>query len=309
MAGSTTGANAKFVRANLVEAVKLYGDHRPPLVWKDMVVGKIISSKQLFEEAAMASGIPLPSITSEYGAVPQAEMRQVNTQTWQPFKRAIQVRMSREFMKDEQYGLAKSYGQQIAAVSDRADEIDGAVYLTKCLDGSSTGLPLWDGKSYAATDHPTDSGTYSNRFAAPESLGITALETAVQNMMGFVSHMGYIDPRYGPFQLEVTHANAMLARRLIQSEKFPTTSDNDPNVIRGLITKVVVNPYAGSTPNYWAVHSIHPMENRRFMIDREPLNVTDLIYDGDNDSYKATAVRRKIFGVFDARDSYFSPAS
>jgi hypothetical protein len=117
-----------------------------------------------------------------------------------------------------------------------------------------------------------------------------------------------VNPISGPFNLEVAPGNALLAHRLVNSTLLPTTDLNDVNAVKGMIAKVVVNPWF-TNAGYWAIHSKNPMENRRIFLERYPLKVTELVYDGDNDSWKVTVKQSYLFDVTDYRDAYYSPAA
>lgn len=303
---TTTHANAALVRKNLLKAYKLYNDESKRNVWKDMVAGNVVSTDQLYEQTALVSGVSLPSIVGEYGTVPVTDVSTPYTKTHTPQKRIIQFRMSDEFFINDKYGVANSYGRMLGHVFYVAQEIAGAVFMNGCTSSSTISTPA--GQPLASTAHPLESGTDSNRFGTAQTLGISALEQAIQSMMSLQAHKGYVNPISGPFNLEVAPANALLASRLVNSTLLPQGENNDVNALKGMISKVVVNPWFTNS-GFWAIHSANPMENRRIFLERYPLKVTELVYDGDNDSWKVTVKQSYLFDVTDYRDTYYSPAA
>lgn len=303
---TTTHANPSLVRKNLLKAYRMFNDEAKRHVWKDMVAGNVVSTDQLFEQTALVSGVALPSIVNEYGAVPTTDVTTPYTKTHTPQKRIIQFRMSDEFFINDKYGIANSYGRMLGHVFYVAQEIAGAIYMNGCISSGVISTPA--GQPLASNSHPLEVGIDSNRFSTAQTLGISALEQAVQNMMAIKAHKGYVNPIAGPFNLEVSPSNALLAQRLVNSTLIPGSNNNDVNAVKGMIGNVIVNPWF-TNPGYWAIHSSNPMENRRIFLERYPLKVTELAYDGDNDSWKVTVKQSYLFDVTDYRDTYYSPAA
>ncbi|MBS1721228.1 MAG: hypothetical protein JST35_12345 [Armatimonadetes bacterium] len=310
MATSTTNlslqGNPDLMRKNLLMAKKLYEEKARRKNYMTLS-GRKISSNQLNEVIAMASGLDLPQVTPEFGAIQTSDMEQVARKVYTPQKRTLQFRVSDEAFINDQYGIIKSYGTLLASVFDQAREIAASVYMNGALDTSIISTP--QGKPLAATDHPLASGTDSNTFAGvQQTLGPIALEEAINQLMSQKAHKGYAAPKYGPFQLEVAPRNNFLARRIVGAVNQAGGNSNDPNALRDDVTKIVVVPQF-TNPEWWCLRSIAEEEQPRFMLQRYAFKVMPIVYDEDVDAWKITAKESYLFDVNDYRGTFYSTPS
>lgn len=309
MATQTHG-NEDFMRANLLRAWELY-DKTPRMTFFDALAGEKLSSDQLYERAAMASGLALPLVTPEYGTVPLTDMYEAFNKQYKGQKRTLQFRMSDEAFINDKYGIVRAYGTLLAGVFTTAKEIAAAIYLNGATDTSLIVGP--DGVALSSASHPLETGTDTNTFTTQQTLGIIALEDATTALMNQKAHKGYQQPKYGPFQLEVAPRNNHLSARLIGADKFPGTPNNDPNSlagkagdrVMGTVQKRIVSPYFNNA-EWWCLRSIDDSQQPRFMLNRYGYKLTELKYDGDNDSWKVTAKENYLFDVFDYRGTFYS---
>lgn len=297
---------AALVRKNLLKGTTMTNESKRYNVCKKLVSGNEVSTTQLYEQTALLSGLGLPTVVNEYGALPTTQLTVPYTKTHTPLKRALQVRFSGEVQRKDQYGKIRGTGKSLSHVFYVMEEIDAAKYLNAATNSALLSTPA--GQPYWSTAHPLESGTDSNRFTTALALGASALEQAVQNLQGLKAHKGYVNPIAGPFCLEVASGNAMMAKRLLGSEYRPQSADNDINPIAGQVTEYISGPWFTNS-GYWSIHSMSDMENRRIKITGEGFTVTGAEYDQDDDSWKMSARTEFIYDILDYRDVWGSPAS
>jgi len=310
MATTTTtlsvAGNPDLMRKNLLMAKKLY-DATPRRRFSETLAGRSISSDQLFEIMAMASGLDLPQITPEYGAIPSSDMYQAYRKQYTPQKRTLQFRMSDEAFINDQYGIVKSYGTILAGNFALAEDRAAANAFMNFANNSAL-ISTPQGTALGSTSQPLETGTDANTFTVAQTLGPIALEDAINLLMSQKAHKGYEMPKYGPFQLEVAPRNNHNARRIVGSTKLAGGNMNDENVLDSDITKVVVVPMF-TNPEWWSLRSINNDEHPRFKLERYGFKNTGIVYDEDTDSWKVTAKQSYLFDVNDYRGTFYSFAS
>lgn len=304
MATGTYG-NSDLMRKNLLMAYKAYDEQPKMTFWKDLA-GRVMSSDQLNEVAALTGGLALPQIVGEYGNPPQDDIQQIQRKVYTPQKRMLQFRMSDEAFINDQYNIVKGYGAMMAGVFQQAKEIAAAVYLNGATDSTIISTPF--SQPLASTAHPLQTGTDSNTFVTQQTLGIIALEDANNNLQLQQAHKNYPMPKYGPFQLEVHPRNNMLSERLVHAGGLPQTNNNDTNPVSGQIKKRLVNPYFAN-PEWWCLRSVDAEQQGRLCLTRFGFKLTAIVYDPDTDSWKVTAKESYLFDVVDYRGSFYSTPS
>lgn len=297
--------NPDLLRKNLLMAKKLYDDQPRRTYWQKMA-GKVMSSDQLNEIVALASGLALPQIVGEYGNPPQDTMTSPGRKVYTPQKRMLQFRMSDEAFINDQYGIVKSYGTLMGGVFLHAKEIAAAIYMNGAIDPTIITTPL--GATLASTAQPLQTGFDSNTFGTQQTLGIIALEDATNNMQLQQAHKNYPMPNFGPFMLEVHPRNNLLGQRMVKAGLIPQTNNNDVNAVADQISDVLSNPYFVN-PEWWALHSTDANNQGRIMITRYGYKNTGITYDEDTDSWKVTSKESYLFDVVDYRGCYYSTPS
>lgn len=310
MATSVTGlsgpsANPDLLRKNLLEAVDYFDKTPERTFWKDLA-GMVKPSDQLNEIIAAVSGLALPQITAEFGVSPQDDITSPARKVYTPQKRMLQFRMSDEAFINDQYGVVKGYGTELAGVFQTAKELAASIYLNGCLDTTMIQTPLL--QPLSSTAHPLQTGTDTNTFTVQQTLGIIALEDMTTLLLNQQAHKNYPMPKYGPFQLEVATRNNQLSKRLVHGGQLPQTNNNDINAVAGDIAKIICSPFF-TNPEWWCLRSLNPTKQSRFCLTRYGFKLTELIYDGDTDSWKATAKESYLFDVMDYRGAAYSTPS
>jgi len=180
------------------------------------------------------------SAVSEGGSFPQIDYRTPFTMDITPIKYGGIFSVSSEAKESDKHGIIAKRTTKLLRAADLTVD-----YL--CADihnlATSTSMPTPDGQAFASASHLYNGGTFSNIVTSTPALSISALETALQELMSAQKDdEGNPIMFMGPYTLLVPPALAGLANRLVSSLKFPTTNNNDPNWAGELISKVVVNP-------------------------------------------------------------------
>lgn len=215
-------------------------------------------------------------VVAEGGQIPISDFATPFTQSYNILFRALGFEVTK-VMKDrtDHYNLIRERAQlQVDAVLD-AMEYDAADFINLATNAA---VPTPDGLSLANAAHLLAAGTFSNIVAGNPALSVTSLGDA-QNMFGaFLKHEGQpmSAAAFGGKLLVVPPALEVIAKRLIQSEKYPTTNNNEKNVV-GADVELLMNPYMaanqGGSDTAWALigrkrnplklYTLLPLESRQ----------------------------------------------
>ncbi len=305
--GSLSG-NPDLMRKNLMLAVKGYNEQSPNPNYQRLISGRTITTEQLGEVAAMASGLGLPTVVAEYGAVPSEDMIEVARKTYLQQARKMQFRISDEAFINDQYGIMKGYGKELALAFDVAKEIAAANAFMNFVTGTTVTTTM-RAQSLANTAHTISGGlTDSNTFTTQQTLGPIALEAALTALLDQKAEKGYVASKRGPYVLEVATRNKYLAERIVGSDKLAGGNQNDKNALSSDITSVICDEYF-TNPEWWCVRVADKDRQPRFMLSRFPFKVTDLTFDQDVDAWKVMAKESYLFDVVDYRGTFYSTPS
>lgn len=204
-------------------------------------------------------------VATEGDFLPAAEFNESNPIDFQDFEtpyRAEYFPLSRGIgfastwlaLEADYWGIIKNRAQKMNRAIVKAMEADVANFINLATSTATPNAATTpDGLSLASTAHLYALGTYSNVTTGNPPVGINGLTTAVQEIMLHPTHTG--DPMMiqGPYNWIVPTAQADLANRIVRTQKYPTTNDNDINWAGGFVNKVIVNPYLTSTTAHMLV--------------------------------------------------------
>lgn len=313
MAATTTYGNPDLMRKNLLKAVELY-DKTPRRKFYDKLAGNVLTTDQLFEIAAQVGGIDLPTTVPEYRLIPSTQIEQVARKQYNYKVQKLQFRVSDDAFINDQYGIMRAYGTLLTGVFAQVKDILGAVFMNGCLSTALISTPM--GQPLSSSAHPLEVGTDSNTFTVQQNLNVLSLQDATSALLNQKAHKGQPAPKFGPFQLEAATTNNHVAKQLIGAERLAQTNFNDPNTVAGnsndddmgAVTKAIINPYFVNF-GWWGLRSIDNTQHNRFMLNRYGFKLQPIVYDSDNDSWKATAKEAYLFDVFDYRGTFYSTPS
>lgn len=159
-----------------------------------------------------------------------------------------------------------------------------------------------DGKTLAASDHPTVNGTQSN-LLTPADLSEASMEDALTVIMGAKNSRG-LPIVVRPKRLVVTPGQVFNATRIFESANRSGSAENDVNAIRvlGMVPEIVYNPYLDDT-DAWGLQTDVP--NGLISYQRRALEF-DKDSDFDTENYKHKATERYGGGWGDWRAWFYN---
>lgn len=160
----------------------------------------------------------------------------------------LAIRIFREFIEDEQYGLMNRMTGELGKAAALNKEVHAASVLNNGFDDNFTGF---DGEPLFSTAHPLlGGGTVANRPAVDADLDLAPLEAAIQAFDVHTDDRGVPDPRV-PAILVIHPTNLMRAWEILETEAVPYTDENTINVVKSKYSiRPVVNHYL-TDPDAW----------------------------------------------------------
>ena len=263
------------------------------------------SSDRAFEEEVMLTGFANASVKAEGSAVSFDSANESFTSRYTHETIALAFSITEEAIEDNLYdSIAKRYTKALARSMANTKQIKAANVLNNAFSSGSAG---GDGKELCATDHPTQSGTFSNELATSADLNETSLEQAMIDIAAFTDERGLKIAARGvkmiiPSELQFT------AERLMKTANRTGTADNDINAIvsKGMISGgYVVNNYLTDTDAFFIKTDV---PNGLKMFQRAALK-TAMEGDFDTGKVRYKARERYSFGFSDPRGIFGSPGA
>lgn len=229
----------------LLEVIRLWNEENPDYTL--CIAPNDLSSEELYEELLQFSGLGPAQNMNEAGGVPFDEVTTPYSKRFYPNLYYIGWETSPQALRKDVYGVLKNPGQMMAESHYIAWQQAGADVINNSTSSSFLGI---DGVALNSTAHPTASTTFSNQSTAA-ALGITAIETMLQDAMGQQAYRDFAMPSVGPFRLLVPRQLLMLAKRLIETPNGqPQTFDHDKNASKDFITGVDWSPFLTNSTRY-----------------------------------------------------------
>lgn len=261
---------------------------------------QIEKSSKAFEKDQQFTGFPKASVKEEGGSVSFSQMFQGYQQEYRHYTYAIGAVITREMLEDDQYGIIKKIPRLLAR-SLRATE---ETVATNVLNNAATaGYTYADGVTLSSTAHPLvgTGGTFANKANTDADVSETALEAAVQTVMGFVDDQG-LPVLAQPKALVVHVNNAMYMRKILETKQSIGNNYNDKNIVATYPIEPVVTPYLTDSDSWFLTTDV--MDGLKFYSRRAP----ELEEDNDIDTSNKKIVTSERFsvGVTDPRGVYCS---
>lgn len=272
-----------FAREGLNKIVDMYLNN-PGLRWNKFV--RVETNRDNFFRVATVGDFEPAAEINEGTGITYQDFQTPYYRDYYPIKRAIGFSVSTETLESAKYGYMDDRGRKMARAVVKAKEADCGNFINLATSSSGVNAPITpDGLSFANAAHLYQNGTFSNILTGNLALSVSSLATAIQQLMRQPSHTG--DPMMfeGPYKLLVPPELADLANRLVRTQKYPTTNNNDINWGGDHVSEVIVNPYFTST-TAWALvcdNDWNPMQ----LVSRRPATVREQ-FDIDKDGWKYT---------------------
>lgn len=260
----TTQQMGVLARVGVDRIVKNYNEHAEHLYPQFM--GPTFNDHQSYIQVAQISDFSMAGTVNETSGIPFDTWRVVRTKTYAPVMRAIGYQVSEQAKESDLYREAAAPVPKIMLAMDKTKEQVAANILNLGFSTQAEYLGP-DGKSLFATDHPQDIGVGRNKASTATAFSISALRSAITDLMNQKSEKGDPFPVMGPFTLVVPPSLSIYAQEVVTATKMPGTPNNEKNVAGGMIEKVVTNPYLTSS-TAWFLLPAKKVENPLFFLQR-----------------------------------------
>jgi phage major head subunit gpT-like protein len=203
------------------------------------------------ERYASVSGLGEFSQKNETAAATEANVVQQFESTFVHQAWALQTRVSREVIDDEQWGWFQDLGVKLADAANRTMETRGSLLFNDSFDGTT--FLAEDGLSICNSAHlNVDSGN-SQDNAGANALTTAGIKSTRDTFRAFTDYTGQRvslnpDMLLVPIQLETD------AWEIVRSNLKPGGANNDANFYQGLFDLVVWN-YLSDANDWWMLDS------------------------------------------------------
>jgi len=267
---------------------------------------EVENSDRSFEEETKLSGFGTAPVKSEGAAITYDTAQEAYTSRYTHETIALGFAITEEAVEDNLYdSLSSRYTKALARAMSYTKQVKGASTLNNAFSASFLG---GDGKSLCATDHPLTGGaTNSNRPTTGADLNETSMEAAVIQIAAWTDERGLLIAAR-PRKLVIPPALMFVAKRLLDTDGRPGTTDNDINALKsmGILSgPPTVNHFLTDT-NGWFMLTDVPNGLKHFV--RTPMTTgMDGDFDTGNVRYKAR--ERYSFGWSDPLGIWGSPGA
>jgi len=259
----TTQQLGILARVGVDRIVKNYNESAENLY--PQFIGQTFNDNQSYFQVAQVSDFSMANVVNETSAITFDTWRLVRSKTYAPLMRAIGYQVSEQAKETDLYNLAAAPVPKIMLAMDKTKEQVAANILNLGFSTATANLGA-DNKPLFSATHVQDTGVGVNTASAV-AFSISALRSAITDLMSQDSEKGDPFPAMGPFILVVPPALSIYAQEVVNSTKMPGTPNNEPNVAGGMISKVVTNPYLTSA-TAWFLLPAKKAENPLFFLQR-----------------------------------------
>jgi hypothetical protein len=153
-------------------------------------------------------------------------------------------RVTREMMRDDQYGIIRQIPEAFVMSNREAVEVTAAAIL----NGAFSTIITADGVSLCNKSHPLmGGGTYSNESATDAALGVTSLQEIIILFEKMVNDVG-IHVRSIPRFLVHSVAKQFIVGEVLNSQFKPYTGNNEVNVMQGRLEPIALHYLTADGP-------------------------------------------------------------
>lgn len=238
---------------------KFNADH--PALYPELI-GEEMQHNKVYLRLAAQSDITGPFVTDEGDTYNAAEHVSPFSADIYAKKYAFQYTVSREAIYTDQ--TAKMGGNALISnvvknptrlmdekMKYQEDQSAADLFNLGFSTFASGGVKCIETVAAFSTTHATSAGAVGSNLMN-SALSVSALQTAIQNVLSQTTYMGVPWQYSGTFKLVVPPALMMLALELCKSSERPDTADRAKNVLQQYVTPVVV-PHLTSTADWWII--------------------------------------------------------
>lgn len=246
----------EYVEGLWAVSLDSYATRRKEGVWKKMCTIK--TSKKSYEEDAVRSDLPLPSVKGEGAPVSFGEVIGGKKQRYTHLVYALAIRISKEAISDNLYefkagGSGDSFKEifkDLAVSMSENEEVKMARFL---VNGASTTYHTTrEGKALFATDHPRLNGTtFSNKATSADLTYTSFWDALIAAETQYTNQQNLMVKKVK--RLWVAPQSERKALEILKSSDRPDTGNRATNAYResGRNIELVVHPYLTDTDAWY----------------------------------------------------------
>jgi hypothetical protein len=294
----STGSHPKLLWPGLAKIWGIDYKEREP-IWSKMF--DVAMSDQNYEEDVEDVGFGLMQVKNQGSSLNYDTAQQGTVSRYTHITYALGYIVTMEEIQDNLYEKASfKRTSRLARSVAETEEIVHANVLNRAFNTSFTG---GDGKALCVTDHPSASGSQSNRLTVDADLSEASIEDLTIQIADATDSRG-LKFLNNPKSLIVPNALKYEANRILKSVLQNDTANNAVNALKamGIIDEIIVSPYLTDS-DAWFIRTDCPdglTHYTRMAADIQTDN------DFETSNYKVKAVARWSQGWSNFRNVYAS---
>ena len=273
MPGMLEYSMGELGRVGLLEVFRVEAENYPDHV--GILCGDIIKTKQSYEKIKSLIGLGLPNITNEGDVVQTDTVSSLFTGNFYPYKVAMAVEYSHELEYVDQYRQVLELQAQLASTFKAKRN-----YVAASLDNlgfTATNLGLPPNESLYQTNHANGTSPFSNVPSTSLPFGPLAIAQMRSDMHQQLSARGVVMPYNGTIVVTYPYALEGRSFAMAESERIPTSNNNDKNFARVKFEYVMIDEY--SSPTAWFGRYKPKDKQGKFFLEQMPYDIVKLPMD------------------------------
>lgn len=274
------------------------------------VVGRQIfnvkDSSQYQEDTITIGGVGIMPQKLEGQPIIYTQAREGFRKTYAHLDYGNGVRVTRNLLRDDMYGVIEDLAQELARAARATEETILANHFNNGFSSSFAGP---DGKELFATDHVREDGSaYANELTSAADLSQTSLEQAMIDFSDFRDGGGkriVLEPAILLVPKELKFVGYRLTNSNLTLVADSDANQNAVNPMKGLLDVLVWN-YLTDTDAWFLLANKN--EHKLMLYDREPF-WTDYEYDFDTKDYKVSGMFAQSSGWSDPKGAFGTPGA
>lgn len=307
---TSTNQVSTALRKDLYKGFALWEADKEPSEGDQLVGGNKVNDSQSFIKIAHFTRPVAPGAVAERELLPRGRYDKVRTAEYSSQAYGLLVSFSKEVLRDNQYPetLIQTWGQDLR---DLCHDVRDQALVNEFfnLAGTNTGP---DGKAYIASDHPLDAEaaelTEDNTATASNLLtgtvSVELLNDAVDMLKRQYDNKGRIMRARPPVWIECDSKREVLWNQIkspnMGAEPF-TMDRNSGTMYSGMIAGII-GLTRSTHDDYTLFRAAKGRSMRRFVWDRQEVEVSPLDYEKKDRTYEGSVDFRLAKGQFDWRD-------
>lgn len=259
-------------RVGLLKVFRVEAERYPDKVGP--ILGTVLKTRQSYERMKSLVGLAPPEVVQEGDIIPTDNLAPLFVNNFYPFKVAMAVEFTHEILYVDQYRQIAELQPQIAKAFQLKRNQVAASLDNQGFTSTTMGITA---ETLYSTSHANNGWPGSNMPATALSFGPLAIAQMRSDMRQQVSARGQVMPYDGEIIVKYPYALDGRAYALAESEKMPTTNDNDKNYARVKNRYVLVDYYTSQTA--WFARYDDSESQGLFLLEQMPYDIVKLPMD------------------------------